>query len=224
MDDAGLPPSTGDRCSPRCGRCALPPAWCLCAEVAPLMLSTRVVVFLHRREVHKPTNTARMVPIALRNAEVRVVGHVEDRERFAEPAPPGSRAVMLFPSPRSIELTRESARELSFGSPLTLVVPDGNWRQANKIATHEEALAVLPHVRLPQGPPSTLRLRANPDPDRISTFEAIVRALGILEGAEVQAALEHVLALKIERTRWTRKPPSREELERSEFRPRPRAT
>jgi DTW domain-containing protein YfiP len=79
-------------------------------------------------------------------------------------------------------------------------------------------------VRLPQGPPSTLRLRANPDPDRISTFEAIVRALGILEGAEVQAALEHVLALKIERTRWTRKPPSREEIERSEFRPRPRAT
>lgn len=188
------------------------------------MLSTRVVVLLHRREVHKPTNTARMVPIALRNSEVRVVGLPAERARLDNLSPAPARALLLFPSARSVELSQESARELSFGSPITLVVPDGNWRQANKIALHEEALETLPHVRLPNGPESTLRLRANPDPARISTFEAIARALGILEGADVQNALEHALALKVERTRWTRKPPSRAEIESSPYRPGLRAT
>ncbi len=223
MELFGLPPITGDRCAPRCGRCALPPQWCLCSDVVPRMLSTRVVVLLHRREVHKPTNTARMVPIALRNAEVRVVGLPAERARLDNLSPAPALALLLFPSARSVELSRESARELSFGSPITLVVPDGNWRQANKIALHEEALENLPHVRLPAGPESTLRLRANPDPARISTFEAIARALGILEGEAIQRELEHALALKVERTRWTRKPPSREEIESSPYRPGGRA-
>lgn len=214
-----LEPATGDRCSPRCGRCALPPDLCLCAEVKALWLATRVLVFLHRREVHKPTNTARMVPIALSNSEVRVVGREYERERYANLTPPGGRALLLFPSADSVELTRENARELSFSSPLTLVVPDGNWRQARKIALHEEALENVPRVHLPAGPPSGLALRTNPDPARISTFEAIARAVGILEGEAAQRALEHVLALKVERTRWTRKRPKKAEIEASALRP-----
>lgn len=214
-----LEPATGDRCSPRCGRCALPPDLCLCAEVKALWLATRVLVFLHRREVHKPTNTARMVPIALSNSEVRVVGREYERERYSNLTPPGGRALLLFPSADSVELTRESARQLSFGSPLTLVVPDGNWRQARKIALHEEGLTHVPRVHLPAGPPSELALRAHPDPGRISTFEAIARALGILEGPAAEAALGRALALKVERTRWTRKRPKKEEIEASALRP-----
>lgn len=214
-----LEPATGDRCSPRCGRCALPPDLCLCAEVKALWLATRVLVFLHRREVHKPTNTARMVPIALSNSEVRVVGREYERERYANLTPPGGRALLLFPSSDSVELTKAGARELCYASPLTLVVPDGNWRQARKIALHEEGLALVPRVHLPTGPRSELALRAHPDPGRISTFEAIARALGILEGEAVQQALERALALKVERTRWTRKRPKKAEIEASALRP-----
>jgi DTW domain-containing protein YfiP len=213
---AGLPPSTSSRGTPRCGRCALPPDLCLCAEVAPLALATRVVVLLHRREIHKPTNTARLVPIALANSEARVVGRPDDRALLAGlDAPP---AMLLFPSERSRVLTPELARELHARGAPTLVVPDGNWRQARKLAC-EPALAPLAHVRLPDGPRSTWSLRNHPDPGRLATFEAICRALALLEGDEVAAALERVLALKVERVRWTRQPPPRDELAASPYRP-----
>lgn len=177
----------------------------MCRETTALALETRVVVFAHRREVHKTTNTARLVPLALSNAEVRVVGRDEDRRAYEQHAAPHSSALVLYPTPDSRPLTRE----LALAGPVTLLVPDGNWRQAFKIATKEQALARLPHVHLPDGPPSSYALRTHPEPRYLATFEAIARALGILEGPAVQRALEEVLARKVERTLWTRKrPPS----------------
>jgi DTW domain-containing protein len=204
-DHPQLGPHHGERCSPRCGRCALPPNLCLCAEVRPLELATRVLVLAHRREVHKTTNTARLVPIALSNSEVRVVGRAEDRARFADLAPHDGVALLLFPSTDSVPLTRE----LGDGRPVTLVAPDGNWRQASKMARNEPELARLPRIHVPEGAPSRYVLRKHPDPRRLATFEALARALGVLEGDEVRIELERVLALKIERTLWTRCPPGR---------------
>lgn len=215
-DHPQLGPHRGARGQPRCERCALPPDLCLCADVRPLELATRVLVFLHRREVHKTTNTARMVPIALAHAEVRVVGEPQDRARFADIAPAGHRVLLLYPSPRSRPLTRGSGAQ-----PTTLVVPDGNWRQAQKLAVNEPQLAELEHVHLPEGPATSYVLRSHPDPRYLATFEAIARALGILESEEVRRALERVLALKIERTLWTRSRPKAAELDASLARRRP---
>jgi DTW domain-containing protein YfiP len=176
----------------------------MCAAVAPLRLSTRVLVFVHRREVHKPTNTARLVPLALEHSEVRVLGRPEDRARLTDVEVAGRRTLLLYPSDDALVLTRE----LAAGLPLTLVVPDGNWRQASKMARKEGELARLQPVRLPDGLPSRWALRRHPDPLRIGTFEAIARALGILEGLAIQNALERVLELKVERQRRIR-PPAR---------------
>jgi DTW domain-containing protein YfiP len=59
-------------------------------------------------------------------------------------------------------------------------------------------------VRLPEGPTRRFELRKHPQAERLSTFEAIARALGILEGPEVQQELERILHLKVERTLDTR--------------------
>jgi len=199
-----LGPFVGDGRSSRarCERCALHVADCMCAQVAPLALGTRVIVFAHRREVHKTTGTARLVALALANAEVRVVGLPEDRAHYGDLGAQPGRALVLFPSPQSVELTPAHAQR----GPLTLIVPDGNWRQARKIATKEPELAALEHVRLPSGPPPLCRLRAHADPAALATFEAIARALGVLEGSAVRQQLERVLALKVERVLRSRGP------------------
>lgn len=150
---------------------------------------------MHRREVFKTTNTARLATIALTNAELRLVGRPEDRVQLEGLAAPALRAVLLYPSANARPLTRELAAD----GPLTLVVPDGNWRQAKKMAANEEQLEPLPHVTLPAGPPSRYTLRTHPDPRFLATLEAIARALGILEGEAVQRRLEELLARKVDR-------------------------
>ena len=184
----------------RCARCALHLRLCLCAEVEPLALATRIVVLRHRRELHKPTNTGRLVDVALANGEVRTFGERDQAFETAGLVDPARRTVLLYPSKDSRPLTRDPAD----ARPVTVLVPDADWRRAHKLALREPALAGIERVHLPDGAPSAYRLRHHADPRFLATFEAVARALGVLEGADVQARLEHVFALMVDRHLWSR--------------------
>jgi DTW domain-containing protein YfiP len=86
-----------------------------------------------------------------------------------------------------------------------LVVPDGSWRQARKAVGREPGLQGLRRVKLPAGgPPSEYRLRVEPNEHSVCTFEAIARALGVLEGRETQDQLEALFRVSVGRTLWSR--------------------
>jgi len=170
---------------------------CLCAELVPLALTTRVVVVRTAREVPQPTNTGRLVPLALAAAELVTRS---DPRMPASLTEPGRRTLLLFPAPGA----RELVRDRTDARPVTLVVPDGTWRAGRRMAAREPALAGLERVQLPPGPPSRYRLRAHPDRACLATFEAVARALGILEGPEVEAYLAHLFALFVDRTLYSR--------------------
>lgn len=172
----------------------------MCADVQPMATRTKVVVYVHRREVHKTTGTARLVPLTLSNSELRTVGLPEDRVQYDGLESEERLVLLLSPTAHSVELTQELVGERL----VTLVVPDGNWRQTRRMATNEPQLARLQAVHLPLGPARRFELRKHPEAQRLSTFEAIARALGVLEGSAVQQALEQALALKVERTLATR--------------------
>jgi DTW domain-containing protein len=184
----------------RCARCYLHLRLCLCATFDPIALATRVVVLRHPKEVHKPTNTGRLVSATLANGELRTFGNRDvelDVEGLADPA---RRTLLMYPSEDSKPLARDAVD----ARPVTLVVIDTDWRRAYKLASREPSLLALPRVHLPSGAPSTYRLRRHSDPRFLATFEAVARALGLLEGADVQARLEHVFRLMVERTLWSR--------------------
>jgi DTW domain-containing protein YfiP len=184
----------------RCARCVLHVPLCMCADIQPLALSTRVVVFRHRKEVHKPTNTGRLVSLAIDQGELRLFGERDielDTHGLVDPA---RRTLLLYPSAGSTLLAHDPQDD----RPVTLIVPDSDWRRAQKLATREARLSGIERVHLPVGPPSMYRLRRHPDPRFLATFEAVARALGILEGADVQARLEHMFRLMVERTLYSR--------------------
>ena len=176
------------------------PGQCLCTELRPLDVATRVVVLRHRKEAWKPTNSGRLVPLTLARGEIRVFGARETAlaidDLLAEPR----RVLLLHPGADSSELARDGADP----RPVTLLVPDANWRRTHKLAAREPRLAGVPRVHLPPGPPSQSRLRRHPDPRYLATFEAVARALGILEGAGVQAELERMFRLLVERVLHSR--------------------
>ena len=184
----------------RCERCLLQPRLCVCGLVAPLALATRVIVFRHRKEVHKPTNTGRLASLWLRNAELRTFGGVDERFDGRELDDPERRALLLYPGPTA----RPIALDSSDARPVTLVVPDADWRRAQKLALREPGLARAEPVCVPVGPPSTFRLRKHPDARYLSTFEGIARALGVLEGDAVRAELELAFRIFVDRALYQR--------------------
>jgi DTW domain-containing protein YfiP len=172
---------------------------CVCALLPRLETRTRLQLFIHRFEDRKPTNTGRLAAECLVGSEVIVRGHADAPPEILA-VPPGSRPLLLFPDDDAVRLDELPPAP----EPVTLIVPDGNWRQAQRVRTRVAGMRTVPCVTLPPGPPSIYRLRSEPRPGGLATMEAIARAFGILEGPEVQAALEHVFRVMVERTLWTR--------------------
>lgn len=188
--------------TPRCPRCALHLRLCLCPLLRPLATEARVVVVTHFLEACKTTNTARLVPLTLRGGEVRIRGAPGLPLDLTDLEDPSRQALLLYPAAGARVLDDEFLR--ADPRPKTLVVPDGTWRQAGKTVRREVFLRRLPTVVLPPGPPSRYRLRAQHDPRGLATFEAVARALGVLDGPEVQERLEDVFEVFVERTLWSR--------------------
>ncbi|MFC6338561.1 DTW domain-containing protein [Pseudomonas sp. CCM 7891] len=160
---------------PQCSRCLRPLTHCLCLLIPNLDSRTRVLLLQHPSEVSHALNTARLAALGLVNAEL-VVGEVfEDLQALLNP--PGYRVRLLFPAEDAQPLQPYTSSD----EPLLLVVPDGTWRKARKLLHLNPLLAALPRVMLAEGAVSRYRLRKAPGPGELSTVEAIVQALQVLE-------------------------------------------
>ena len=161
----------------QCPRCLRPQSHCLCELIPQLDSRTRVLLLQHPSEVGHALNTARLADLGLLNAELRVGEVFEDLATLLNP--PGYQARLLFPGEGAqlIDTAEPSDESL----PWLLVVPDGTWRKARKLLHLNPLLAQLPRATLPEGAVSRYRLRKAPGPGALSTLEAIVQALEILE-------------------------------------------
>ncbi|MFF7106806.1 tRNA-uridine aminocarboxypropyltransferase [Pseudomonas sichuanensis] len=161
---------------PRCERCQRPIAHCLCPLIPSLDSRTRVVVLQHPSESTHALNTARLAALGLVNAELRVGEAFDDLHALLQT--PGYRPALLFPGEQAQAL---SAYDAADDRPLLLIVPDGTWRKARKLLYLNPLLEALPRVTLAQVAPSRYRLRKAPEPGALSTLEAVVQALNVLE-------------------------------------------
>lgn len=161
----------------QCSRCMRPQSHCLCALIPQLDSRTRVLLLQHPSEVSHALNTARLAALGLTHAQLRVGEVFDDLDQLINQ--PGYQARLLFPGEDTQVLTAYELADKSL--PLLLVVPDGTWRKVRKLLHLNPMLAQLPRVTLPQGAVSRYRLRKAPGPGALSTLEAIVQALEILE-------------------------------------------
>lgn len=183
----------------RCPRCRVHASLCLCALIPRIATRTRLVLVIHRREERKPTNTGRLAIECLSNSQVLVRGHQ------SSPSAPfnwdgSTQPLYLYPHPDAIPIARFAASE----RPITLIVPDGTWRQAAKVRTRVAGLSDVPCVSIEPDAPTMYRLRQETRAEGLATIEAIARALGVLEGAHLRSALETVFRAMVERTLWSR--------------------
>ncbi len=144
-------------------------------------LDTRIVVVQHQRETVKPTSTAGLLRGMFSNSVHVVFGALDGAYTTASLTETGRRYAVLFPRPDATALESMAARSVG-ERPDTLVVLDGTWAQCSRMSRRAEHVRDLPFVKLPAGTPSQWSVRKSPDPSRLCTFDATLRALAILEG------------------------------------------
>jgi DTW domain-containing protein len=161
---------------PVCPRCFRPASGCFCADLEPIVTKTRVVILQHPRERDVGIGTVRLARVGLAGADLRRGIDFSDDALVREVAASGNTYV-LFPGDDAVDV--ETAQ---FPSPITLIVVDGTWRQAQKIIHRNPALAALPRLRLsPRAPSLYGEIRREPAAHCVATVEAIAHVLGYLE-------------------------------------------
>ena len=168
---------------PICPRCLRPAATCLCDLVVALPHDTEVLVLQHPQEQRQAKNSVALLRLSLSDCEV-VVG-----ERF-EPAVlrallhrPGRVTRLLYPDVSAAPAPE--AAPWTPGEALRLVVLDATWRKSLRLLLEHPELADLPRLTLDDPSPTAYRaIRAARRPDHVSTLEATVQALAMVEGPD----------------------------------------
>jgi tRNA-uridine aminocarboxypropyltransferase len=161
-----------------CERCRRPRSVCYCDALPHLDTTTRVVILQHPRERDMPIGTARMAMLCLPQAELHVGmrwdEHAGLRTALGDPRRP---PILLYPGPGARDILHEPPP-----GPVTLVVVDGTWSQAKALVRDNPILAALPRYAFTTPELSHYRIRREPRAEYVSTIEALMHVLGVLEG------------------------------------------
>ena len=178
----------------RCQHCLLAESACICRWRQQRSLDLDFVLIMHRDEVYKPTNTGRLI------ADV-FPGHCRaflwsrtqpDPALVALLNDPQRDCWLVFPGDRREHDEIAPDRSKTRCKRLTLILLDGTWKQASKMASKAVWLRDLPRIdalpsteNLMQG---NYALRASHCGQRLSTAEAasfILSALNRPAAAEI---------------------------------------
>lgn len=159
---------------PFCYRCMKPAVTCLCARVPRVDNRTRIWVLQHPRERRHPIGTVRLLALALARMRLDVTFLSGPRGALPE-IEPGT--AVLYPGADARPLESLSPEE----RPEQLIVLDGTWHHAHTLARDLGFLGGVPKVTLGAVDPSRYRIRREPRAECVSTVEAVVAALRVLE-------------------------------------------
>ena len=159
----------------------------MCALARPTAHRTEVLVLQHPQEQRQAKNSVAMLRLSLAHCEVVVGEHFAPEALQALLQRPGRDTWLLYPdvpaapSPPALGATA--------GKPVRLVVLDATWRKSLRMLLEHPALAALPRLSLGAPAPTRYRaIRAARRGDQVSTLEATVQALAMLEGTSFDAA------------------------------------
>ena len=187
----------------RCPLCRVNQLFCFCDQVKSYSNITKVSMLVHVRELSLASNTAHLVNRVLSNSEILIRGQMDSPLQLDGVIDANCRPLFLFPDESAQVLDEQFVKNNP--GPYQLIVPDGSWRQAKKFKKREKILASIPSVKLESARPSEYILRKEPSPTSLCTFEAIARALGILESPSLQLKMEEVFTVMVDTVMRSRK-------------------
>ena len=189
-----------------CFRCYQRWEICICPILPTVTTRTEFLILRHIYEAQRPSNTGRLVALAMPNSRIiscgggTRIGLAPIDDEFLR----ASGTWLLWPDGTG---TRSNMSDLT--PPDRVVVIDATWQQARRLYSSMPVLWALPRLVLPEPTNSRDRLREQHRSDGMSTLEAVAAAVAKIEGVEAARPLEKIYDEVVRRTislRWGLKP------------------
>jgi len=185
-----------------CPRCYQRLEICICPILPTVTTRTEVLILRHIYEAQRPSNTGRLVALAMPNSRIipcgggtRIGLSPIDDEFLRVPG-----TWLLWPDGTG---TQPDMSDLA--TPDRVVVIDATWQQARRLYSSLPVLRALPRLVLPAPIRCRDRLREQHRSDGMSTLETVAAAVAKIEGAESARPLEILYDEVVRRTislRW----------------------
>jgi DTW domain-containing protein YfiP len=156
----------------RCKQCTRPIELCYCAQLPSIDNLWPVHILQHASEAKHAIGTARIAHLSLKKCAMYAYPMRDEQLPHDKPI------ALIYPG--------EGAQPLSnlVGSPVQhLMFIDATWRKSKRMLLETPAIAQLPRYSLAVTAPSRYLIRKEPNAQSLSTLEAIVSALELLEDA-----------------------------------------
>ena len=161
----------------RCPSCDFILVRCLCDTLKPIDNFIELVILQHPSETLHALNTVALMKKSFQRITVLIGEDFTDNHLLNSLLlNPNNSIALLYPTQNSTLLN--SAENL----PLThLILIDGTWKKAHKIVTTSKNLHPLHSIKLESTDGGFYRIRASQKKESLSTLEASIAALKILE-------------------------------------------
>jgi DTW domain-containing protein YfiP len=167
----------------RCEHCMLPPRWCICHALEPVVSPLQVDVLLHFREQWRPTSTGKLIERAVHGSRTHIYRRDVPKEREAL-VEPGRELWILHPRGEPLSALGGTIPD---AAGIQVLLLDGSWGEASRLMRGVERWGRP--VCLPLSGPSRYLLREQQGEGNHSTIEALLGLMGALGLAEAEARL-----------------------------------
>jgi DTW domain-containing protein len=186
----------------RCPLCKIQKSLCFCDEIKTFACNTKLSVIIHRKELFLPSNTVNLLKRNFPQLSMVSRGTPLDEEQNELILDENYYPLFLYPDENAVELNNELLSTIS--KPIQLIIPDGTWRQAKKMKRRTEQLSDVTSIKLTGDFKSTYSLRKQKYENGLSTYEAVAKALGIIESKELEQVMLQQFKIMNDRFSQTR--------------------
>ena len=162
-----------------CQQCDFLKSRCLCDTLKSIPNNVHLIVLQHPSEAKHPLITVRIMKKSFKEMTVMVgEDFTNDLKLNTLLCDPKNKCALLYPSQdaKVLETTPAANEAITH-----LLLIDGTWRKAKKIYLSSPNLQKLPAIKLAPEEKSDYRIRKSPAENALSTLEASVEALKVLE-------------------------------------------
>jgi len=161
-----------------CPQCMRPVSACYCHLIEPLNNLWPVFILQHSGEARHALGTARIAALGLENCVLKTLTDSAQTSGQTVNQLLSFAPVLIYPG-----IEAAPVADLQASSPRPLLFIDATWRKSRRLLFETPELAHLPRYALHDMPASRYRIRRSNQPDAVSTLEAVVYTLELLETA-----------------------------------------
>ena len=184
----------------RCECCLQAQTYCISPWQLRLNTAVNFILLMHPKEPYKSSNTGRLIAeLFPQNTQALIWSRTDMPMDFIEQTQREPNLALLYPAGESDKTVNIAALD----RPLSVILLDGTWKQAARMARLSPYLQQLPKINL-EIPEEHDYLRTSQTPQQASTAHAAAELLHQLGENDNSAALKHYVTLLNEHTRAAR--------------------